>query len=196
MPRISDLDASDIGSPCLEYRISASNIGSSCPEYRISMPRISDINASNIGYLCLDSRFSIPRIHVHQQIFEEQIKSISNNIDIYYSDYLPTNLNQFTDQNLLAFAGIGNPDNFFKLLEVNNLRVAKKISFPDHYNYSIDELNNLVDFSTNNNLKIVTTEKDFFRIKHFNITQIQYLNVKLEIKNKDKFEKEIIKCLF
>ena len=127
---------------------------------------------------------------------KKKIKTISENIQIFYSQYLPNNLNQFVDQNLLAFAGIGNPNNFFNLLEKNNLKVKKKLSFPDHYNYSEKELKDLVIFSEKNNLKIVTTEKDYFRIKDFKIPQIQYLGVKLEIKNKDKFEKEIIKCLF
>ena len=129
------------------------------------------------------------------EVFEEKIRSISNDINIYYSKYLPANLSQFTNQNLLALAGIGNPNNFFNLLRKNNLRVTKEIPFPDHYNYSLKELNNLVNFSIKNNLKIVTTEKDYYRIKHHNIPQIQPLNVKLEIKNKDKFEKEVIECL-
>ena len=129
------------------------------------------------------------------KFFEKKIKTISNNINIYYSDYLPNNINQFRGKNLLAFAGIGNPNNFFNLLEKNNLHIAKKISYPDHYNYSIKELNNLVNFSIKNDLMIVTTEKDFFRIKHYKIEQIQYLDVKLKIINEDKFEKEIIKCL-
>jgi len=128
--------------------------------------------------------------------FERKIKSISNDISIYYSNYLPTNLNKFTEHNLLAFAGIGNPNNFFNLLEKNNLKVIKKVPFPDHYNYSRTELDKLVDFSIKNNLKIVTTSKDYFRIKHHNILQIQYFDVKLEIINKDKFEKEIARCLF
>jgi len=127
--------------------------------------------------------------------FEEKIKDVSSNINIYYSAYIPTNLDQFIGQNLLAFAGIGNPNNFFKLLEENNLKVLKKISFPDHYDYSEKELNDLVNFSTKNNLKIITTEKDYFRIKRYKIKQIQSLNVKIEIKNKNKFEQEIIKCL-
>ena len=128
------------------------------------------------------------------KLFEEKIKTISNDISIYYSKYLPANLDQFTGQNLLAFAGIGNPNNFFNLLERNNLHVQKKISFPDHYNYSISELNSLINFSIENNLKIITTEKDYFRIKHHKISQIQYLDVKLEIKNKDQLEKEVMKC--
>ena len=130
------------------------------------------------------------------KFFENKIKNISSDISIYYSNYLPTNLNKFTEHDLLAFAGIGNPNNFFNLLEENNLHVVKKLSFPDHYNYSVKELKDLVDFSIKNNLKIVTTEKDFFRIKHHKISQIQCLNVELKIENKDKFEKEIIKCLF
>ena len=127
--------------------------------------------------------------------FERKIKSISNDISIYYSKYLPANLNQFAKQNLLAFAGIGNPNNFFNLLERNNLRVEKKIPFPDHYNYSVSELNDLVNYSISNNLKIVTTEKDYFRIEHYKIPQIQHLSVKLKIENKDKFEEEVKKCL-
>lgn len=127
--------------------------------------------------------------------FNKRIKSISDDISIYYSNYVPTNINLFVGQNLLAFAGIGNPDNFFNLLEKNNLKITKKIYFPDHYDYSINELNNLIDYSVKNNLKIITTEKDYFRIKHYNISQIQYLSVKLEIKYKDKFEKEILECL-
>ena len=127
--------------------------------------------------------------------FNKRIKSISDDISIYYSNYVPTNINLFVGQNLLAFAGIGNPDNFFNLLEKNNLKITKKIYFPDHYNYSINKLNNLIDYSVKNNLKIITTEKDYFRIKHYNISQIQYLSVKLEIKYKDKFEKEILECL-
>tara|TARA_B110000967_G_C18802899_1_gene519460 strand:+ start:325 stop:1257 length:933 start_codon:yes stop_codon:yes gene_type:complete len=128
------------------------------------------------------------------EVFEKKIKAISNDTSIYYSEYLPANLHQFVGQNLLAFAGIGNPSNFFNLLDKNNLRVVKKISFPDHYNYSIKELNNLVNLSIKNNLKIITTEKDFFRIEHHKISKIQHLKVKLEIKNKDKFEKELKEC--
>ena len=96
---------------------------------------------------------------------------------------------------MLKFSGIGKPVNFFNLLKKNNLQIKKKVSFPDHYNYYIKELRDLVDFSLKNHLKIITTEKDYFRIKHHNISQIQYLDVKLEIENMDKFEKDIIKCL-
>ena len=127
--------------------------------------------------------------------FEHKIKNISKNIKIYYSKYLPLNINSFKNHNLLAFAGIGNPENFFDLLEEYNLKIIKKVSFPDHYNYSKDELNKLVIFAEKNNLKLITTEKDFFRIKDLAMPQIKYLNIKLEILDKVSFENEIIKYL-
>jgi len=127
--------------------------------------------------------------------FEKRIKNISSNISIYYSRYMPSNLENFENKNLLAFAGIGNPENFFSLLEENNLKIIKKISFPDHYNYTIKELKNLIDFSLRKNLKIITTEKDFFRIQHFQLKQIEFLKVKLNISNKDLFAKNITKFL-
>ena len=127
--------------------------------------------------------------------FEKKIKKISNNIKIFYTKYLPVNLKKFTNHNLLAFAGIGNPENFFDLLEKNNLKISKKISFPDHYNYTLKELNELITYAEKNNLKIITTEKDFFRINHFQLSQIQHLSVDLQILDAINFEKELVKYL-
>tara|TARA_B100000780_G_scaffold244281_1_gene187815 strand:+ start:5153 stop:6082 length:930 start_codon:yes stop_codon:yes gene_type:complete len=127
--------------------------------------------------------------------FEKVIRENSKNVSIYYAKYRPINLQKFTSKNLLAFAGIGNPVNFFNLLEENNLTIKKKISFSDHYNYSLKELKRLIDYSIKNNLQLITTEKDFFRMKHFQLPQIECLNVNLELLNKNTFEKEISKYL-
>jgi len=127
--------------------------------------------------------------------FEKKIKKISNNISIYYSKYLPINIEGLKNKDLIAFAGIGNPENFFNLLEENNLNLVKKISYPDHYNYSLKELNKLIGFSTDNNLKLITTEKDFFRIKHFQLPEIESVNIKIEISEKTLFKEELFKYL-
>jgi len=127
--------------------------------------------------------------------FEKKIRDVSKNVSIYYTNYLPTNIEHLKNKNLLAFAGIGNPENFFDLLEINNLKVKKKISFPDHYKYSLRELNKLIDFSLKNNLKLITTEKDFLRIKHFGLSNIEYLKIKIEIFDKDDFKEKIASYL-
>ena len=63
-------------------------------------------------------------------LFEKKILNITNKIKIFYSKYIPTNINEFKNKKLIAFAGIGNPDNFFQLLIENKLDLKKKISLP------------------------------------------------------------------
>ena len=70
------------------------------------------------------------------QDFEEKILKINKNLEIYYSEYKPININEFKNHKLLALAGIANPENFFMLLEKNNLKVEEKLIFPDHYKFS------------------------------------------------------------
>ena len=43
----------------------------------------------------------------------------------------------------------------------------------------------------NNDCKLIMTEKDYFRIKEFNLEEIEFLKVELEIKNKDQLIKKI-----
>jgi len=128
-------------------------------------------------------------------LFENKIHAISNKIEIFYSKYSPENLNQFRDKKLLAFAGIGNPENFFELLESQNLNVEKTLKFPDHYEFNIKDLKKIIDIADKKKLEIITTEKDFQRLKKFKIDRINYLKLNLEILRKDDFITKIINYL-
>ena len=118
--------------------------------------------------------------------FEKKILEVSRNLKIYYSKYIPSNINHFKNKKLVAFAGIGEPNLFFEILKKNNLDVKKTISFPDHYEFKESEINEIYEFSKKNNYSMITTEKDFHRIKNFKIKNIEYLQLKLEIINKDE----------
>jgi len=124
--------------------------------------------------------------------FEEKIFKINKNLDIFYSSYKPYNLDQFKNEKLLAVAGIGNPENFFHLIEENGLFIEKKLIFPDHYVFSKSEIENIIKEAKNKNYKIIMTEKDYFKIKNFNFKNLHYLKIKLEIKDKEKLLKKII----
>jgi tetraacyldisaccharide 4'-kinase len=124
--------------------------------------------------------------------FEDKILSISNKVKIFYSKYLPENIEEFKNKNLFAFAGIGNPSNFFKLLADNKLNVHTKLAFPDHYKFSKSEIQKMIDESFKNNLELVTTEKDYFRIKDYGFKHIKFLRIKLEILEKDKLINQIL----
>ena len=126
------------------------------------------------------------------QIFERKILKINQNLDIFYSKYT-INLEEFKNKKIIALAGIGNPNNFFQLLEKNNLVLAEKLDYPDHYNFSRDELEKILNRAKKEDYYVVTTEKDFLRIKHYNFTEIKPIKIFLNIEQKENFLKKVLK---
>ena len=118
---------------------------------------------------------------------EEKIYKENINIQIFYSNFKLININKFKDKKIFAFTGIGNPFNFFELLKKNNLQVLDHKSFPDHYNYSMKDLEKLKFMANELNAILVTTEKDYFRMNEKQKQNCDYIKVDLEIKNKDEF---------
>ena len=91
------------------------------------------------------------------------------------------------NEEFLIFSGIGNPRNFREILIKNKFKIKDELIFADHYDYKKDEIENIISISQKNNLKIITTEKDFMKIKKFNLTNIDFVEVKLIIKNEKEF---------
>ncbi len=123
--------------------------------------------------------------------FEKKILKINKNIKIFYSKYLLLDIENLQNEKILAFAGIGNPENFFNLLIACGLDVKKTLSFPDHYEFNENELLKIIQEAKKNNYKIVTTEKDFFRIKKYQLKEIYCCKTKLEISEKNDLISEI-----
>lgn len=65
---------------------------------------------------------------------------------------------------VLAFAGIGQPDKFFSLLEEIGATVTEKYAFADHHPYSVADIQKLVDRAYELDLELVTTDKDKVRL--------------------------------
>ena len=118
---------------------------------------------------------------------EEEIYYYNKEIEIYYSKYKPLNIEEFKNKKIIAFAGIGNPSNFFNLLEENNLNLLNKFKFPDHYNYKIKDLDKLVLDAEESDSILLTTEKDYFRINEDYKKKIKYIKVEIEIERKEDF---------
>ena len=127
--------------------------------------------------------------------FEKKLKLISSDIKIFQSKYKIKNNKKLKGKKVLAFAGIGNPESFFRLLKENNFIVKDRISFPDHYQYSKREIQNIILNAKKRKLKIITTEKDYFRIKQLGLRNIQYVSIDLKIIEYKTFEKEILQNL-
>jgi len=65
---------------------------------------------------------------------------------------------------LFAFAGIGRPEKFFGSLREMGASVVGRHSFPDHHNFSADDIERLKTRADALNAFLVTTEKDFVRL--------------------------------
>ena len=124
--------------------------------------------------------------------FENKLFKYNSNLEIFYSTYIPENISNFKNKKILAVAGIGNPTNFFDLLNNHEIIIEKKMIFPDHYSFSKEEISNIIDVERKNNLQIIMTEKDYYRIKDFNFNEIKFLKLKMKLENEDKFFKRVL----
>ena len=126
---------------------------------------------------------------------ENKIFSKNKKIKIFYSKHKAKNIDEFKNKKVIAFAGIGNPENFFNILKDNNIEAIEEIKFPDHYNYSKKEMENLINKTRENNAILLTTEKDYFRVNQNYKKNINYLKIAVDIENQNQFIEEIKKII-
>ncbi|MGA7714471.1 MAG: tetraacyldisaccharide 4'-kinase [Bradyrhizobium sp.] len=65
---------------------------------------------------------------------------------------------------VLAFAGIGDPDRFFRTLRANAVDVVSTRAFADHHSFSQREIEAVLAEADRDALTVVTTEKDLARL--------------------------------
>jgi len=119
--------------------------------------------------------------------------NINPNINIYLGIYEPTNLNEFdTNDEYLVFSGIGNHKTFIEMIKNYKIKIKKDIEFPDHFNYSNKDINNIITQAKNLNCKIMTTEKDYYRLEDKNLSEIKFIKSELKLIDEDKVLKSII----
>ena len=121
-----------------------------------------------------------------------KIESMYNDIEI---DTLTASIEPlYIDKNkkYLAFSGIGNNQSFFDTLINNNFNVPKTFEFADHHFYTEGELNNLKKIASENNLSLITTEKDFVRIPDEKRKGIECLKVEIKLPNIDEFMHKLV----
>ena len=66
---------------------------------------------------------------------------------------------------VLAFAGIGDPNRFFRTLRTGGIEVVAEQAFADHHPFSGSEIEALAAAAKRDGLTLVTTEKDLVRLR-------------------------------
>ena len=116
--------------------------------------------------------------------FKSLIKKYNKDIKIFESTYTPINIEKFDiNERYLVFSGIGNPESFKEILMKNKFNIIKEIIFPDHYNYTQDDIDEIKTQAKKLNANIITTEKDYTKINSSNYDDIKFLQIDLKIKN-------------
>lgn len=95
-----------------------------------------------------------------------------------------------TSANYYAFTAIGDPERFFRLLRTHGINVLATKAFPDHHNYSIEEIDRLIKEADEKGWFLLTTKKDYVKI--LNYTKILCAEVAL---NFDK-EEELLQLIY
>jgi len=123
---------------------------------------------------------------------EKQIKNINLDIKIFKTFYKILNIQTYNlESKYLIFSGIGDPSSFKDILVENKFNVAREMVFPDHYDYSLQDLEKIQNIARNEKLKIITTEKDFMKIPQEFKKEINFLTIDLVIQD----EKKLIELL-
>ena len=125
---------------------------------------------------------------------KEQIKRINPNININSGKYTPLNIGEFDkDQNYLVFSGIGNHKTFVEMLKNNELKIVSDLEYPDHYQYSKRDFDEIIINAKKFNAHIITTEKDYLRLENFNRNEIFYVKSSLDISDEKSLTNKLLK---
>ena len=125
---------------------------------------------------------------------KDQIKKINPNMNINTGKYTPLNIGEFDkDQNYLVFSGIGNHKTFVEMLKNNKLKIVSDLEYPDHYQYSKRDFDEIIINAKKFNAHIITTEKDYLRLENFNRNEILYVKSSLDISDENSLTNKLLK---
>lgn len=90
----------------------------------------------------------------------------ARSVPIYHAQLAPdpAAVAALKGQNVLAFAGIGDPDKFFATARAAGIVVSRRRTFPDHHRYTPQDASELILRAERSKLTLLTTEKDRARM--------------------------------
>lgn len=101
----------------------------------------------------------------------------------YFIDFKNSILEE-RDKPAILFSGIANNDSFISMVKKTGINVSEIIKFPDHHNYSGNDIAMLKKKNSGEKI-FITTEKDFIKIKKFKeFTEdfsVYFLKINIEV---------------
>jgi tetraacyldisaccharide 4'-kinase len=91
---------------------------------------------------------------------------IKSGLPVFHGRLVPdaTAVMALKGRQVLAFAGIGDPDKFFATVTEAGIAIAERAAFPDHHRFNAEESASLIMRAEHGGLSLLTTEKDRARM--------------------------------
>jgi tetraacyldisaccharide 4'-kinase len=102
---------------------------------------------------------------------------------------------EIREKKLIAFAGLGFNKKFFEQLQNENLNIVKLKDFPDHHQYTVDDMFMLLDEANKKDAFLITTEKDHTRIPSEFKSSVGIIHGRIISENKTQLANEIEKYI-
>lgn len=115
-------------------------------------------------------------------------------LPVFHGKVIPEAV-ELSNKNAIAFAGIGRPEKFYQSMRDSGFNLVETIDFPDHHQYSEDELNRLIAKGKKSGAKIFTTSKDFVKIPHYLQKHFQVLEISIKWEEPEKLLRFILSKL-
>lgn len=90
-----------------------------------------------------------------------------------------SDLRRLQGQRVIAFAGIGRPSKFFKMLAESGISALREIPFPDHHIYTERDCKRLMTLSQSAQIQLVSTAKDAVKLPTWFRTKVKIIDVSL-----------------
>ncbi len=114
--------------------------------------------------------------------------------DVHFSlmDYKPTGFfdssyekslspEDIQGKKVICLAGIASPESFFNLVESMGADVIERLSFPDHYFFNVEEVEEIIERARQEGAYVVTTEKDIVKIRRITDSpSLLYLEIQVD----------------
>jgi tetraacyldisaccharide 4'-kinase len=90
-------------------------------------------------------------------------------------------INQCKNRKAVLCSAIANPTSFKDLITKLEFQILDSYELPDHSSFSVNKMNKILDYATQNDAIIICTEKDAVKLKQ-NLTSDRIYYAKLELK--------------
>ncbi|CAO5674468.1 MAG: Tetraacyldisaccharide 4'-kinase [Holosporales bacterium] len=114
---------------------------------------------------------------------EEKPQNLSHLKNVLQARFKPKTLPEKQQERIIGFAGLGYPQKFKISLLNAGYKVVDFVTYPDHFPYTITEIEKLLKKAKGKKAKLMTTSKDAIRIPAPYKEKIHVFKINLEFEN-------------